>query len=148
MILRWLNELSSYPIEQVIHRTTHEVFTTDGLSRSGWMDMAADDEDPGVWPITASATINKAGEKYKSNSGDNEVSRFILYHLRHQQCPHNKEGIGLHPWSDIQCLVLKQFGEWLPKEELIKLLDDSKRAIITKEGVGAICGHSKGKPPR
>ena len=33
LILRWLNESSSYPIEQVIHRTTHEVFMTDGLSR-------------------------------------------------------------------------------------------------------------------
>ena len=141
LILRWLNELSSYPIEQVIHRTTHEVFTTDGLSRSGWMDMAVEDEDPGVWPIAAPVLFENEGLK-----GEDEISRFIIHHLRHQECLHCKDGI--HPWSDIQCRILKQFKEWLPKEKLIQIFKRGERILITDAGVGAICGHSKGEPPK
>nr|XP_039263204.1 probable RNA 2'-phosphotransferase [Styela clava] len=101
--------------------------------------MAVDDEDPGVWPV---AVETLPGQKLK---GNDEISRFIVYHLRHKICEHGQRGI--HPWTDIQYIVWKQFGEWLPQRKLQEILEKGGRVTMSDEGVGAVCGHSKGENP-
>jgi len=50
ILIRYLNTISAYCVRGIEHKPTTQVFTSDALSRSAWMDTAIESDDPSSLP--------------------------------------------------------------------------------------------------
>lgn len=142
---RWLNDIAMYPWTDVVHLSTNLMWTSDGLSRLIWMELAADDDDPGVWPLAP--TPGGAACAFSSpGPSDRDISRCIVRHCRHERCPSSSTD-GCHPWSDVQAIVRRDLGSNVAIDRLWTALGNNERVHLSVEGVEATVGHSVGTPP-
>ena len=149
---RWLNDICLHNITRVIHLTTDQVFTSDSLSRSVWMEMAAAENEPGVWPRVDDVTprTNLVVEHNKVVDGipisANDITHSVVRHFRHHECPHAVDG--RHPWHDIQNVVHRDLGgPRVTQGRLQAILRNCQRTFMNAYGAGAVAGHSIGQSP-
>ena len=130
---RSLEAILLYPIASITHKSSGEVFTSDGLSRMAWMELSPEENDRTAWPVMS---IQKAGLP-------EEISRHLVRHFRHERCPHLNHG--MHSYS----LCVKPFIQRYTEisETLLNQLQSEERIIVTPEGWNAFAGHSDGIPP-
>ena len=81
---RALQAILYYPILSIRHRPTDEVFTSDSLSRSAWMELSPEKGDPTAWPALPVWTS-------LSRAAVDAVSRRLIRHFRHEPCDDVKE---------------------------------------------------------
>ena len=121
-IARWLNIIASFPFNKVLHKSTDEMYVSDGLSRSLDYQDTASVDDPDLLPVF--------------NVFPKEDSKRLIRHLRHSDCPckYHKE-----------CL-LQMFADY-DWDMIISLAEESDRCTITEKGIVANHGHTTSRLP-
>ena len=134
-IQRWLDHISGFQITKVIHRTTREVFTSDGLSLSFWLEMAYTPKETGAWAIPETITKKEEGEELAAREKKEKIQRVLIAHCRHTDCPLAKEGF--HSWQHLQEVLQEQSGIYCDVMYIQEVMRDSERAIVTKDLLGS-----------
>ena len=133
---RWISQITGFPIDRVIWWDTKEMEVADALSRSGWWrEMAADDDDPTVWPTFVAQRTLRKGEGER-------ISKRIVTHCRHERCPYAKRGE--HPWEDLIEVLVDKEGKLYTSNQLAEMMRHEKRARVSEKGVTILYGHGKG----
>ena len=114
---RYLNVILLYPVKNIIHKTTKEVFTSDAMSRSVWMQLATNENDPSI-------VIQCKIQGFDAKEF-NKLTRKLVHHFRHETCPFVYLDRG-HPAIGCVILKIRQFSKLNLRNALINLHGEAR----------------------
>ena len=132
---RSLEAILLYPISSITHRTSKEVFTSDGLSRMAWMEISPEPNDRTAWPVMP----------VQRDPQWETASRHLVRHFRHERC--NNMHKNMHSYITCVLPMLQEYAIDLSSFQEDICQGNSERIFSTPFGWNAYVGHSIGISP-